>query len=216
MPSIAVVDLGTGNLHSVAKAIEHVSSDCQVFVTNDAKRIREVDRVVLPGQGAIGSWMTALQNSGLKAALREVLENKPVLGICLGLQALYPLSEEDGGVEGLNVLKGQVRHFLTAVTERQKSFGALKVPHMGWNNVYQAQDHPLWRGIENNSRFYFVHSYVVQSADTSEIVGATDYGVTFTSAAARHNVFAVQFHPEKSQHAGLQLLSNFVTWDGNW
>ncbi|MFC1664292.1 imidazole glycerol phosphate synthase subunit HisH [Pseudomonadota bacterium] len=216
MSSIAVVDLGTGNLHSVAKAIEHVSADCQVFVTNDANLIEQVDRVVLPGQGAIGSWMAALEKAGLKVALREALESKPVLGICLGLQALYPYSEEDGGIQGLDVLNGQVRHFLAAAAKLKASFGALKVPHMGWNNVDQTQEHPLWRGIEDKSRFYFVHSYVVQSSDTSEIVGATNYGVTFTAAAARHNIFAVQFHPEKSQHAGLQLLSNFVAWDGNW
>jgi len=215
MSAIAVVDLGTGNLHSVAKAIEHVASDSCISVTDNAECIQTADKVVLPGQGAIGSWMAALEGKKLKAAMLEVLQSKPVLGICLGLQALYPLSEEDGNTQGLGVLSGRVTHIGSDDTHSSSS-NVLKVPHMGWNNVSQTQDHPLWQGIEDGSRFYFVHSYMVQGLDDRQIVGTTTYGVTFTAAAARNNIFAVQFHPEKSQHAGLQLLSNFVAWDGRW
>lgn len=210
MTTVAVIDYGMGNLRSVCKAIEHVAPKARVVLTSDAADIARADRVVFPGQGAIVGCMQALQRYGLKDVLVNSLKTKPFLGLCLGLQALYESSEEGGGTPGLGVLAGKVRRF-----DAPKMREPLKVPHMGWNQVYQARAHALWRGIPDATRFYFVHSYYADTADPSVAVGATDYGVRFTSAAARENIFAVQFHPEKSQQAGLQLLSNFVGWSGN-
>ncbi len=210
MPRIAVVDLGTGNLHSVAKALEHVAPAHRVEVSSDPLVIDQADQVVLPGQGAVGTWLNTLLQGDLKDAILVALDSRPVLGICLGLQALYDSSEEDGGKEGLCVLAGKVRRFPSV-----EAFDSqIKVPHMGWNNVRQVVVHPLWQGIEQDSRFYFVHSYYAESASVAEVFGTTDYGVQFTSAAGRKNVFAVQFHPEKSHNQGLALLRNFVHWDG--
>lgn len=211
MTSVVVVDFGTGNLRSVAKALEHVAPSTRVSVSSDPAVIRAAGRVVLPGQGAIGTWMAALREPRLREAVDDVMLSRPVLGICLGLQALYQYSEEDGGTACLGVLRGRVRHFGVA---RDRSGALLKIPHMGWNTVTQTRPHRLWHAIENDARFYFVHSYYAVGEDPDEIAAETDYGVTFTSAAARGNVFAVQFHPEKSQRSGLTLLSNFLRWDG--
>ncbi len=222
MSKVVIVDVGTGNLHSVHKALEHVAPAATVIVTSDPDTVASADHVVFPGQGAIGSWVQALDARGLRAALREAVANKPVLGICLGLQVLYDHSEEDGGTPGLGVLAGSVRSFATA--EAGPTAGSmhdpltgqlLKIPHMGWNQVIQMRAHPLWDGIPADSRFYFVHSYYAASDDRDEVAGETEYGIRFTSAAARDNIFAVQFHPEKSQHSGLRLLKNFVAWDGS-
>jgi len=208
---IVVVDLGSGNVHSVSKALEWVAPGRLVEITHDPAVIREAGHVVLPGQGAIGSWFHALDEWSLREAVNDVLAARPVLGICLGLQALYGFSEEDGGTVGFGLMAGSVRRF----PNHHEEYGRpLKVPHMGWNNVCQESSHPLWRGIANNSRFYFVHSYYAHSADPAEIAGMTSYGFSFISAAARSNVFAVQFHPEKSHRQGLTLLENFVCWDG--
>ncbi len=212
MGRIAIIDTGTGNLRSVAKALEHVAPDHQVDITSSPEIILAAERVVVPGQGAIGSWLVALQYYDLLATLREVLTSKPFLGLCLGLEALYDRSDEDGGRECLGWLPGQVNHF-TAVPGFPEDQG-LKIPHMGWNNVRQVLPHPLWQDIEDGERFYFVHSYCVQASLREQVYGETDYGVPFAAAAGSKNVFAVQFHPEKSQHAGLQLLRNFVHWDG--
>ncbi|OGI46642.1 MAG: imidazole glycerol phosphate synthase, glutamine amidotransferase subunit [Candidatus Muproteobacteria bacterium RIFCSPHIGHO2_01_FULL_65_16] len=214
MTTVAVLDYGMGNLRSVCKALEHVAPKASVRLTARAEDIRRADRVVFPGQGAIGGCMTALERGGLRAPLLEALREKPFLGICLGLQALYEYSEEGGGTPCLNILRGTVRRFpaekmLDAATGRP-----LKVPHMGWNQVRQEAAHPLWRGIPRDSRFYFVHSYYAESADPADAAGTTEYVIRFTAAAARANIFAVQFHPEKSQAAGLKLLENFVSWDG--
>jgi len=222
MSRIAVIDLGTGNLRSVARALETAAgAGCEVRVTESADEVARADRVVFPGQSAIGSVMARLRgNPGLLKAVLEAIENKPFLGICIGLQALYRYSTEDGGVECLGVLDGEVRHFLEASGERQAALtdpetGArLKVPHMGWNTVRLDRDHPLWRGIEPDSWFYFVHSYCAFPDAAGEVFGTTTHGVDFAAAAARGNVFAVQFHPEKSQRNGLELLGNFVNWDG--
>lgn len=210
MTTVAVIDYGMGNLRSVCKAIQHVAPKAHVQLVNAAAGLSRADKVVFPGQGAIVGCMRALETSGLHDALLDALRNKPFLGLCLGLQALYESSEEGGGTPGLGVLPGRVLRFRPL----QNRDGALKVPHMGWNQVYQARAHPLWRGIADRARFYFVHSYYAEMGDPSVAAGATEYGVRFTSAAARENIFAVQFHPEKSQQAGLQLLANFVDWNG--
>ena len=201
--SIAIVDYGMGNVRSVQKAIEHVTPNDQVFLTDDAALISEADRVVFPGQGAMGACMQALNEHGLVDVIKQAAHEKPFLGICLGLQLLFDHSEENGGTDGLSILSGDVVHF-------PKS--DLKIPHMGWNTVKQEFDHPLWHNIDDNARFYSVHSYYVKEADRAVVVGSTDYGIDFTCAIAKDNMFAVQFHPEKSQHDGLQLLTNFVNW----
>jgi imidazole glycerol-phosphate synthase subunit HisH len=213
MNTVAVIDYGMGNLRSVCKAIEHVAPKAKVVLTSDAAQVRAADRVVFPGQGAIGGCVSALASGGLHDAVFDVLRTKPFLGICLGLQALYEFSEEGGGTSCFGVLPGRVKLF-----PREKMVDAngqaLKVPHMGWNQVHQERAHPLWKGIPQDSRFYFVHSYYADSADPAQVAGSTCYAIRFTSAAARANIFAVQFHPEKSAAAGLQLLENFVSWSG--
>ena len=208
---IDVVDPGTGNLHSVSKALERVAPGRVVEITRDPEVIRSAGHVVLPGQGAIGSWFHALDKGCLREVVTDVLTTRPILGICLGLQALYAFSEEDGGTAGFGIMAGNVRRF---PVRHEVKGQLLKVPHMGWNNVCQAGSHPLWRGITDNSRFFFVHSYYAHNAKLAEIAGTTAYGFSFVSAAARANIFAVQFHPEKSHRQGLMLLRNFVHWDG--
>ncbi len=209
MPHIAVVDLGTGNLHSVAKAIEKLAPPGQVRITSEAAVIRSADRVVLPGQGAIASWFDALIGRGLADAVQNALGTKPVLGICVGMQALFDHSDEDGGIDALGLIAGSVRRF---DHQRMTELG-LKVPHMGWNRVTQSADHPLWEKIADGTRFYFVHSFYASALKKEYIVGITEYGAEFVSAVARENVCAVQFHPEKSHRQGLQLLENFLVWD---
>ena len=211
MGSIFIVDLGTGNLRSVSKAVEHVAPRRKVEIGHDPERIRAAERLVLPGQGAIGTWMAQLADPALREAVLEALSSRPVLGICLGLQALYHHSEENGGTPGLDLLPGRVRRFPADLAENGER---LKIPHMGWNTVRQTLPHPLWKGIPDGERFYFVHSYFADSSDPAVVAGECTYGLIFTAAAAKENLFAVQFHPEKSQHAGLQLLENFVRWDG--
>ena len=211
MKTVTIIDYGMSNLRSVSKALEHVAgNDWIVNVTNEADAILKADKVVFPGQGAIGNCMTLLNQTGITIAIKQVLINKPFLGICLGLQTLFTTSKESGGTAGLNCVAGTVQHFVGPLTELHKN---LKIPHMGWNQVQQMQSHPLWNGIADNSRFYFVHSYYVKPVQSNVIAGVTSYGnVDFTSAIARDNIFAVQFHPEKSQHAGLTLLKNFLKW----
>lgn len=209
MGTIAVIDYGMGNLRSVAKALEFVST-ARVEVTADPDVVRRADRVVFPGQGAIRDCISELQRLELTDAIRELIRTKPFLGICIGMQALMTHSEENEGVDALGVFAGEVRHFRSVLGDNAR----LKIPHMGWNRVRQTVPHPLWRGIEDGSRFYFVHSYFVAPEDPSLTTGTSDYGVSFTAALGRGNVFATQFHPEKSQRAGLSLLANFVRWDG--
>ncbi len=214
MTTIAILDYGMGNLRSVSKAVEHVAPNATVQLTHDADYLRQADRVIFPGQGAITGCIQALDKYNLHEVLRECLAEKPFLGICLGLQALYDESEEGGGTTCLGILPGKVKKFPTSMTEPGNGQG-LKVPHMGWNQVHQIQPHPLWQGINQDERFYFVHSYYVEYTEQASVAGTTDYGLKFTAAAARENIFAVQFHPEKSQHAGLQLLKNFISWNGS-
>lgn len=207
---IAIVDLGIGNLRSVEQALKAVSTDADIMVTSDAEQIISADKMVLPGQGAIGTWFHALEHFNVREAVKYCLQSKPSLGICVGMQGLFEASTEDGGVDGLALFKGNVRHF----SEFHSSDCGLKVPHMGWNQVKQQQTHPLWSKIEDDARFYFVHSYCANSDDASVIYGAAQYGHEFIACVGRDNVFAVQFHPEKSHIDGLQLLKNFVSWDG--
>lgn len=212
MIDIAVVDYGMGNLRSVSKAVEHVAPGLTVVVTSQPDEVRSARRVVFPGQGAMPDCMRELDARGLRPAVVEAARTKPFLGICIGLQMLFEVSEE-GNVPGLGLLAGGVVHFpvdgmLGAGGER------LKVPHMGWNQVQQSAEHPLWHGISQGSRFYFVHSYYPVPRDRRLIAGYTLYPFAFACAVARDNLFAVQFHPEKSQEAGLKLLANFVQWDG--
>jgi len=213
MQSVVIIDFGSGNLHSVHKALEHVAPDVEVRVSDSPEAIRAADRVVFPGQGAIGTCVRAVAEKGLQQAMHEAMASKPFLGVCLGLQAMFEFSEEDGGTDCLGIFSGRVRRFAADAVDPATGL-PLKIPHMGWNQVHQ-QPHPLWQGIEQDARFYFVHSYYADSGEQGEVAGATTYGVTFTSAAARDNIFAVQFHPEKSQHAGLRLLENFVRWNGD-
>ena len=208
---IAVVDYGMGNLRSVAKALEHVAGKAEVLITSDPGEVRMAERVVFPGQGAMPDCMRELDSRGLREAVVEASRSRPFLGICIGLQMLFESSEE-GNVAGLGILPGRVCRFPQAAM-RDAGGARLKVPHMGWNEVRQQAPHPLWAGIPDGSRFYFVHSfYVVPSAPQIEAAYA-EYGVRFTCAVARDNIFAVQFHPEKSQAEGLRLLSNFINWN---
>ncbi len=215
---IVVVDYGMGNLRSVSKALEHVAPDAHVVVTSDPQQIQDADHVVFPGQGAMPDCIRELDARGLREAVVESYNTKPFLGICIGLQMLFEQSEE-GNAAGLGLLKGSVKRF-AADTMIDANGDKLKVPHMGWNQVTQfhqnnvKQDHPLWHNIANDARFYYVHSYYVQPEDSSIVAGYSQYPQQFTSAIATNNVFAVQFHPEKSASAGLQLLSNFVNWNG--
>lgn len=211
MTSIAVVDYGMGNLRSVAKALEHVAPDSRVCVTQDPAAIAAADRVVFPGQGAIRGCMDELRRLDLIEPLRRAARDKPFLGLCLGPQALMEYSEENDGVEGLGIVPGRVRFFGHGLRDPRTGERA-KIPHMGWNQVRQSRPHPLWREIPQDSRFYFVHSYYLQPAAPELSAGMTHYVFDFTSAIARDNIFAVQFHPEKSSRVGLQLLANFSRW----
>jgi len=212
MIDIAVVDYGMGNLRSVSKALEHVAPNKNVLVTSSASDIAAAARVVFPGQGAMPDCMRELESRGLHEAIVHAAANKPFLGICIGLQLLFEHSEE-GNANGLGILAGNVKRF-SAEDMHDEHGDKLKVPHMGWNQVYQKQAHPMWKDIPDGERFYYVHSYFVQPADSSLVAGVTNYPKPFTGAIAKNNIFAVQFHPEKSQHAGLQLLANFVQWNG--
>lgn len=212
MSKIVVVDYGMGNLRSVAKAIEHVAADQQVLISSSAEDIVNADRVVFPGQGAARDCMRELDQRGLREALLQAATEKPFLGICMGMQVLLAHSEENDGVDCLGLYDGQVRYFGSELHGPQDE--KLKIPHMGWNQVKQTVEHPLWQGIENNSRFYFVHSYYMDPADKALVAGTTEYGIEFVSAIARDKVFAVQCHPEKSAQDGLQLLKNFSQWNG--
>lgn len=217
---IAVVDYGMGNLRSVSKALEHVAPSKTVLVTSNQDDIANAERVVFPGQGAMPDCIRELDARDLREVVLHAAQNKPFLGICIGLQMLFEQSEE-GNAAGLGLFKGKVKRF-AAADMKDELGGKLKVPHMGWNQVYQTkrqqlqnnqpQSHALWQGIEDGARFYYVHSYYVQADDESITAGFSQYPQQFTSAIASDNLFAVQFHPEKSAAAGLQLLSNFVSW----
>ena len=208
--TVAVIDYGMGNLHSVASALSHVAPDMRVIVTDAPAQVADAHRVIFPGVGAIRDCMAEINRLGFGQLLREqIATGKPVLGICVGMQAIMEYSEENNGVDCIGILPGQVKFF----GEHQHDGIPLKVPHMGWNQVEQ-NPHPLWADIPQSSRFYFVHSYYVHAQDRQLVAATCDYGVRFDAALARDNLFAVQFHPEKSHTAGLQLLKNFLHWDG--
>ncbi|MEY2909211.1 MAG: hypothetical protein RLZZ602_1734 [Pseudomonadota bacterium] len=211
--SVAVIDYGMGNLHSVASALEHAGAG-EVVVSNDPAAIARADHVVFPGVGAIRDCMAEIRRLGCDQLLINALNDghKPVLAICVGMQALMDHSEENDGVDTLGIVPGNVRFF--GHDHRDAQGLRLKVPHMGWNEVHQKRDHPLWQGIEDQTRFYFVHSYWVQPANQDVVSGTFDYGLTGCAALSRDNLFAVQFHPEKSHSAGLRLLNNFLNWNG--
>ena len=208
---IAIIDFGMGNLHSVHKAFEVVAPRADVVVTSDTAEIAAADRVVFPGVGAMRDCMAEIVAGGFDEAVKKAISEKPVFGICVGMQALMSRSEENGGVDCLGIFPGEVRQFEKNRIDTDGS--RIKVPHMGWNRVHQTIDHPMWREIDQDERFYFVHSYYVDA--TPEVTAATcHYGQDFGAAIARGNLFAVQFHPEKSHRAGLQLIKNFVNWRG--
>ena len=214
MSTVAVIDYGMGNLHSVAKALEHVGNGVRVLVTHDHELIGNADRVVLPGVGAIRDCMHEIRRLGIDRLVKQVIAaGKPFLGVCVGMQALMTFSDENNGVDCLKILPGHVAYFGDDLHDPQTG-ERLKIPHMGWNQVHQTYEHPLWQNIEQDTRFYFVHSYYVEPVDIGMIAGSTQYGISFTAAISKANVFATQFHPEKSQHAGLQLYENFLNWDG--
>lgn len=212
MTSVAIIDYGMGNLHSIGKAVEHVAGGQRVHITAEAEAIRRADRVIFPGVGAIRDCMQELQRLGLDDVVREVAGRKPFLGVCLGMQALLEFSEENEGTPCLALFAGRVQRFPAGLCDT-RSGERLKIPHMGWNQIRQHR-HPLWSGIPQDSRFYFVHSYYALPARAQDRAGTTDYGIEFTSAIARDGLFAIQCHPEKSHHAGLRLLENFMNWDG--
>ncbi|MGE8624698.1 imidazole glycerol phosphate synthase subunit HisH [Acinetobacter schindleri] len=204
MTRIALLDYGMGNLHSAAKALEHVGA--KVDVTNDPKLIAQADKIVFPGVGAMRDCMHGMHEAGIDDVVRHAVFNKPLLAICVGMQALMQRSEENGGADALGIFEGEVKRF--------PDVEGLKVPHMGWNQVHQADPgHPMWKDIEQDARFYFVHSFYVEPKDPSIVAATCNYGLEFCTALHKENLFATQFHPEKSHTAGLQLLKNFVEWN---
>ncbi|MBC3806727.1 imidazole glycerol phosphate synthase subunit HisH [Undibacterium seohonense] len=211
MNKIVVVDYGMGNVRSVAQAFRAVAPEAQIVISGDIADIRSADRLVLPGQGAMPDCMGCLKESGLQEALLQAAREKPLFGVCVGEQMLFDVSAE-GNTPCLGLLPGKVVRFDLS-GQLQEDGSRYKVPQMGWNRVRQSQGHPLWNGIADDSYFYFVHSYYVQPEQAQDVVGTTEYGQVFTSAVARENIFATQFHPEKSAAAGLQLYKNFVHWN---
>lgn len=212
MSLVAVIDCGMGNIHSIKKALQVIAPKIKVQVTSDANTIQQADRIVLPGVGAIKDYMQALTDLNLLVTIKVAAKTKPFLGICVGMQALLTYSEENNGSTCLDIISGHVVRFSSNLTHDNN---ILKIPHIGWNQVLQ-KPHPLWKNIALKSRFYFVHSYYAKLDNNKYTIATTDYPQAFTSALAKDNIFAVQFHPEKSQTAGLQLLNNFLSWDGNY
>lgn len=209
---IAVIDYGMGNLHSAASALEHVAADAEVVISSDKAVIESADRVVFPGVGAIRDCMHEIHRLGFDELIKQQVKEKPVLAICVGMQALMNHSEENDGVDCIGLVDGEVRFFGNDLKDENSDH--LKVPHMGWNQVHQTVDHPMWARIEQDTRFYFVHSYYVTLNNSATLSGTTDYGVEIVATTADTNLFCAQFHPEKSHSAGLQLLRNFALWNG--
>ncbi len=209
---VAVVDYGMGNLRSVSQAVAHVAreADVKVIVTSNPEEVYAADRVVLPGQGAMRDCMRELRDSGLREAVLHASAHKPLFGVCVGMQMLLDHSEEQD-TPGLGIIPGRVQRFRLE-GQLQPDGSRYKVPQMGWNRVHQAQPHPLWHGVPEGAWFYFVHSFYARPTDPRHSAGETEYGARFTSAVARDNIFATQFHPEKSAAHGLNLYRNFLRW----
>lgn len=212
--TIVIVDYGMGNLHSVRKAVEHVAdASTHVVASDQASDIKRADRVILPGQGAIAGCMAHIREQNLYVGIEQAAASKPFMAICVGPQLLMQHSEENDGVDGFGLFKGNCKRFADDLPKRNPP---LKIPHMGWSEVkqqnQQGEKHPLWKGIPNNARFYFVHSYYLVPEDDNIVVGTCDYGHVFASALARDNIFTTQCHPEKSASVGLQLFKNFIAW----
>jgi glutamine amidotransferase len=207
--TIAVIDYGMGNLRSVSKALEHVSPNSKIIVTDNADAIRSADKIVFPGVGAMRDCMNELEKHNLSSLVKEIATDRPFLGICLGMQLLLDSSEENGGTAGLGILQGEVKQF-----PKPAPNSGIKIPHMGWNEVNQISTHPLWHNIPDKSRFYFVHSYYASPTNLTEVAARTNYSLDFSCALQHNSIFATQFHPEKSQLVGLQLLKNFTEWNG--
>ena len=203
---IAIIDYGIGNLRSVHNAVSYISPQTKSIVTSDPDVVAKADRVIFPGQGAMPDCILQLEKRGLKESVIEAAKQKPFLGICLGLQMLFETSEE-GGVNGFGLLPGAVKRFQLNENER------IKIPHMGWNKVHLSNTHPMWNKIDSDSRFYFVHSFYAEVTNKSLEMATSSHGEKFTCAIAKDNIFAVQFHPEKSSELGLQLLKNFISWN---
>ncbi len=210
MNKIVVVDYGMGNLRSVAQALRQVAPEADVRISGEVSDIQSADRIVLPGQGAMPDCMRSLRESGVQEAVMEAARSKPLFGVCVGEQMLFDVSEE-GDTPGLGLLPGKVVRFQLD-GKLQDDGSRFKVPQMGWNRVHQTVPHPLWDGITDEDYFYFVHSYYAAPTNPAHTVGQTNYGAPFSCAVARDNIFATQFHPEKSAAAGLQLYKNFVHW----
>lgn len=212
MTHVAIVDYGMGNLRSVARAIEHVAPEARVQITGSASDIAAADRIVFPGQGAMRDCMSSLRESGLEDALLRAAKTRPIMGVCVGEQMLFDASEENGGTPGLGLLPGKVVRFQLD-GKLQNDGSRFKVPQMGWNRVRQSRAHPLWDGVDDNSYFYFVHSYYAAPENAHDVIGEADYGGPFCCAVGRDNIVATQFHPEKSAAAGLRLYRNFIHWN---
>lgn len=213
MRTVAIIDYEMGNLRSVAQAVLHVAAgeNVQVITTDDPEQVRKAERIVLPGQGAMPDCMHKLQDAGLQEAVLEAARNKPLFGVCVGMQMLLDGSEEGGYTPSLGLIAGTVKKF-ELDGQLQEDGSRYKVPQMGWNQVRQTCAHPLWQAVPDDSWFYFVHSYYARPHDARHSAGETDYGQPFTSVIAQDNIFATQFHPEKSAEMGLQLYRNFLHW----
>jgi glutamine amidotransferase len=208
--AIGIIDYGMGNLHSLGKALERVSGAARIVISYDPEELAKCDRLVLPGVGGVRECMKELQRLELNQLVIEAAQTRPMLGICLGMQVMLEWSDENGGVPALGLFEGKVVRFPDPPEDC--AYERLKVPHMGWNQVHQSRSHPVWEGVADDAWFYFVHSYHAQPAKPADTIGSTDYVQPFAAAIARDNIVAFQFHPEKSQAAGLTLLSNFAQW----
>lgn len=209
MTKIALLDYGMGNLHSASKALTAVGAE--VFITNDPATIARCDKILFPGVGAMRDCMAEMQAVGIDDAVKQAVFKKPVMAICVGMQALFSQSEENNGVKCLDILAGDVKKFDPTWTDSTGQ--TIKIPHMGWNTVTGMDlSHPLWQGIGDRTHFYFVHSYYCQPKDNAIVSASCEYGMNFCASVIKDNLFATQFHPEKSHTAGLQLLKNFVDW----
>lgn len=213
MSYIAIIDYGMGNLQSVSKAVESIAASRTIRITSDPEAIHAAERVIFPGVGAIRDCIDELQRLELVEAIREAALTRPTLGICLGMQALFNRSDENGGIDALGLIAGEVHRFPSPLLD-SRTGTRLKIPHMGWNQVHQTRSHPLWAGIADHTPFYFVHSFYAAPRATATVFGESEHGLIFPACVGQGCLFATQFHPEKSQNAGLQLLVNFLQWDG--